>query len=149
MARLSVKLFCRMPSALAQALGATLVLVRVIRLVPVYSDQMTGNAYVVQEILDENETEAKKYLTRIANALTLASPAVPGTPGLQIKTCTRIGSPVDVILEEGKAAGAQLIAMTTHGRTGLRQLIMGNVAHEVLWRGSLPLLLLRPGDAAS
>ena len=48
------------------------------------------------------------------------------------------------ILDEDRAAGMGLIAMATHGRTGLQRLLLGSVASSVLRRGGLPLLLVRP-----
>lgn len=40
--------------------------------------------------------------------------------------------------------GYDLIAMTTHGRSGLRRLLMGSVTEQVLGATHLPLLIVRP-----
>jgi nucleotide-binding universal stress UspA family protein len=52
--------------------------------------------------------------------------------------------PSEGILEFAEKEGAGLIAMTTHGMTGLRPTLLGSVAAKVLhsWEG--PLLLRRP-----
>lgn len=44
----------------------------------------------------------------------------------------------------GSAVGADLIALTTHGRSGVRGLLFGRVAQQVLQRGRIPVLLIRP-----
>lgn len=47
------------------------------------------------------------------------------------------------ILEECKRDGADLIALSTAGRSGLRRLLIGSVADKVLRRAEVPLLLHR------
>jgi nucleotide-binding universal stress UspA family protein len=37
-----------------------------------------------------------------------------------------------------------LVAMTTHGRTGLRRVLLGSVAEHVLRHITVPVLLLHP-----
>jgi nucleotide-binding universal stress UspA family protein len=56
--------------------------------------------------------------------------------------------PSDGILEVAEKEGAGLIAMTTHGMTGVRPTLLGSVAAKVLhsWEG--PLLLRRPAEDA-
>jgi len=39
-----------------------------------------------------------------------------------------------------------MIAMATHGRGGLRRLVMGSVTEHILGATSLPLLIVRPKD---
>jgi nucleotide-binding universal stress UspA family protein len=49
------------------------------------------------------------------------------------------------VAEEG---GCDLIVMGTHGRTGLRRLVMGSVAEEVLREAPCPVLSVKalPGE---
>lgn len=47
------------------------------------------------------------------------------------------------IAEEAVSGGADLIVMSTHGRTGVAHLLMGSVAERVLRRTKLPVLLTR------
>jgi nucleotide-binding universal stress UspA family protein len=49
-------------------------------------------------------------------------------------------SPARAIVEYAKKHGVDLIAMSTHGRTGLRHLALGSVAEAVLRRSPIPLL---------
>src|SRR3990172_3139189 len=49
---------------------------------------------------------------------------------------------------EAKAGDADLIAMSTHGRSGLMRWVLGSVATKVLHGASHPLLLVRARDQA-
>ena len=40
--------------------------------------------------------------------------------------------------------GADLIALSTHGRSGLRRVLLGSVAEEILRRSHVPVLLFPP-----
>ncbi len=53
------------------------------------------------------------------------------------------GDPVDVILEAAAAGPYDLIAMGTHGRAGMRHLLMGSVAERVIRRAPCPVLTVR------
>jgi nucleotide-binding universal stress UspA family protein len=53
------------------------------------------------------------------------------------------GTPADVILDYAETERADLIVMGTHGRRGIRQLLLGSVAQEVMRRASVPVLVVR------
>lgn len=55
----------------------------------------------------------------------------------------RSGDPAAEILDESARSRADLVAMTTHGRSGPTRWILGSVAEKVLRSGSAPLLLVR------
>ncbi|MBL4844976.1 MAG: universal stress protein [Planctomycetes bacterium] len=59
-----------------------------------------------------------------------------------------LGDPASAILETVERLKPDLIAMATHGRTGLERLVRGSVAERVLRRVSVPLLLVNPGSKA-
>jgi nucleotide-binding universal stress UspA family protein len=56
------------------------------------------------------------------------------------------GDPVDNIVDYAKRERFDLIAMATHGRSGLARLLVGSVASRVLERTDLPVLLVRPAE---
>jgi len=59
------------------------------------------------------------------------------------------GSPYQEIVEIAKARQVDLIIMGTHGRTGLRHMLMGSVAEKVVQLASCPVLVTRqPADVA-
>jgi len=57
------------------------------------------------------------------------------------------GAPAPAILEYANRSGVDLIAMTTHGYTGLRKFVLGSVAASVLRRTNAAVLLLPPNAA--
>jgi nucleotide-binding universal stress UspA family protein len=63
----------------------------------------------------------------------------------------RGGDAAEVVLREAEGARCDLIVQGTHGRTGLRRLLVGSVAGAVLRRASCPVLTVRaalPGRTA-
>src|SRR6185295_14876113 len=54
------------------------------------------------------------------------------------------GDVASQILEACREKGADLIAMTTHGRQGLTRWALGSVAGKVLRASNVPLLVVRP-----
>jgi nucleotide-binding universal stress UspA family protein len=54
-----------------------------------------------------------------------------------------VGPTSESILKVAKEEGSTMIAMTTHGRSGLSRCLMGSVAEEVLHAGNVPVLLVR------
>lgn len=55
----------------------------------------------------------------------------------------RDGFPVEVILAQARAAGADLIAMSTHGRSGLSRLLLGSTAERAIQHASCPVLAVK------
>lgn len=53
------------------------------------------------------------------------------------------GDPADKIVEYAAEKGISLIAMSTHGRTGLARWVLGSVADKVLHGARIPILLVR------
>jgi nucleotide-binding universal stress UspA family protein len=65
--------------------------------------------------------------------------------GVSTRTLVRLsGSPAHEILETVSREEADLVAMATHGRTGLDRMVFGSVAEKVLRHCTTPLLVLRP-----
>lgn len=87
-----------------------------------------------------DDPEARK-----AEALTTLAPLAAELTGKGIKcqTRARYGTPSTEILRAAREAGADLIAMTTHGRGGLGRLLFGSVAEAVLRESELPVFLMR------
>jgi nucleotide-binding universal stress UspA family protein len=59
-----------------------------------------------------------------------------------------MGSAADEILRLAESGHYDLIVMGTHGRTGIRRLMLGSVAEKVLRRASIPVLTVRLPHAA-
>jgi nucleotide-binding universal stress UspA family protein len=54
------------------------------------------------------------------------------------------GTPFLEILRVARKKKADLIILTTHGRTGLSHLLMGSTAEKVVRKSSSPVLTIRP-----
>ncbi len=89
-------------------------------------------AYADQEA-DRLRYEAQVYLHEVARRLA----------GFPVEYAVRFGDPAEEILEESRESGADLIAMATHGRTGIARLWLGSVAEAVFRRRQVPVVLVR------
>ena len=87
----------------------------------------------------DQDASAERYLHDIAQQL---------EPRLCVETRFALGLPAQTILEQAQEMDADLIAMATHGRGGLRRLLIGGVADKVLRGASTTVLLFRPPDVA-
>jgi nucleotide-binding universal stress UspA family protein len=67
--------------------------------------------------------------------------------GVKTKTQVRSGRAAEEIVKAARDTNADLIAMTTHGRSGLGRLLFGSVAATVLRESHLPVLLMRMTEA--
>jgi nucleotide-binding universal stress UspA family protein len=79
--------------------------------------------------------DAKRYLVEIEQRLS--------KKGLRVHTRVALGPTVEAILAGVQATGADLVAMATHGRSGLGRVLLGSVADAVLRASPVPVLLIR------
>lgn len=63
--------------------------------------------------------------------------------GVIIKTMVRSGNASDEILKASEETEAELIAMSTHGRSGMRRLAFGSITDKVIRGSNIPVLLVR------
>ncbi len=63
--------------------------------------------------------------------------------GVPVECAVRFGDPVEEILLEADAFGADLIAVTTAGRSGIKRTVLGSVAEQVFRKAEGPVLLFR------
>jgi len=92
---------------------------------------------VLLRVLEEKEekAEAEKQLAALAKAIE--------KKGVETLTLVEKGDPLEQILKAVRFHGIDLIAMTTHGRTGLSRVVTGSVTEEVLRKATVPLLVIR------
>ena len=78
-----------------------------------------------------------------AEALDFLHAASIGLEGLAVECDVRFGDPVEQILEEAEAWGADLIAMTTRGRGRIERALMGSIAEQVFRKAPMAVTLYR------
>jgi nucleotide-binding universal stress UspA family protein len=121
----------RLLMEIAGPLDMTILLLHVLEpITPSVTD--TG---VVFDDLEARRREAEEYLAPIAAALR--------SQGVDTAWAIRHGRATDEILAAAQENSADLIAMATHGRTGLGRLLFGSVAEAVLRRAPVPVFMIR------
>jgi nucleotide-binding universal stress UspA family protein len=63
--------------------------------------------------------------------------------GITIKTMVSTGNAAEEIIRAAEETKVDLIAMSTHGRSGLRRLAFGSVTDKVLHHSKVPVLTVR------
>ncbi len=104
--------------------------------VEVYPFYMTAD-FLAMETAERKriERELGEYLEGVAKRLQSGA--------LKIHTVVRFGQPAEEILQYAEEIGADLIALCTHGRSGLSRWVYGSVADKVLRGANCPVLLVR------
>ena len=64
--------------------------------------------------------------------------------GLRATYLLREGMVAETIMEAAETMQADVITMTTHGRSGILRLLLGSVAERVVHRSKIPVMLIRP-----
>jgi nucleotide-binding universal stress UspA family protein len=87
----------------------------------------------IDELLSEEEQDAKTYIDSQVDALTGEGLT---TTGVVLRGYA--AAAIDSVAKDG-----DLIVMASHGRTGVRRWFLGSVAEEVLRQSRVPVLLIR------
>jgi nucleotide-binding universal stress UspA family protein len=93
---------------------------------------------LAQSAIQEQEDRSQKYIAGIENELKSA--------GFRTSTLLRVGSVADVILGVAEELQVDVIAMSTHGRTGPARWLLGSIAERVVHSSKIPVLLIRATD---
>ena len=121
-------------SALALGGGGTLHIFHAVPITPMLDEAATGGL-AVGEVYQPQLDLARRQLDQMLDSL----PA-------QVKReiTIEIGPPASSILEAQKKFDADLIVMATHGRKGLKHLVLGSVAELVVRESRVPVLTIHP-----
>lgn len=68
--------------------------------------------------------------------------------GVTIQTCILVGLPNTTICHVAEQEQADLIIMSSHGRTGLAHVFLGSVAENTVRYAPCPVLVVRPDQSA-
>jgi nucleotide-binding universal stress UspA family protein len=130
--------------------------IHLVRVVPASSGEAEASASTSREVGAREAAlrEAEAYLSRAAENLQQGPLAHLHVAWSVLANKDVAGALVDLAQRGISAQGREsvgrfdLIAMSTHGRGGLRRLVMGSVTERVLSASKLPLLVLRPKEVA-
>jgi nucleotide-binding universal stress UspA family protein len=144
---------------LAQCTGAEVVLLRVVPHAPdpagsdvdmLMAGLSTPSKPVptVPPVLDSDNAEQTESAHQQAIAREYLSAAADSAShwGVRVQSLMQIGHPAETIIDMARTVHADMIAMATHGRGGLRRFLTGSVADRVLQHASVPVLLVRPSQ---
>jgi nucleotide-binding universal stress UspA family protein len=79
--------------------------------------------------------EAEEYLGKIEDRLK--------AKGFKVDSHVRYGNDAEEILDHAARKDIDFIAMTTHGRSGVKRFLLGSVVEKVLRHSSKPIFLVR------
>ncbi len=118
----------------AKALKAKVELLQVLG--PVAPDLVDpAHGIYLDKILAGMRGQAGAYLDKVGASLRKA--------GLSVSTDVHEGNPAEYIISGAAREKDTLIAMTTHGRSGIARWVLGSVTEKVLNAASNPLLVVR------
>lgn len=96
---------------------------------------------VAAERTEREVKSANEYLSRLATAW--QGNGIDARWQVELEQRLPKGTPATKIIEMAHAVEADMIAMSTHGRSGLSRMFFGSVADQVLRESGIPLLVIR------
>jgi len=127
---------------LASMLGAEVTLLQVLAIV--YHVYISGDAPAQVPYTDEEmkplKASAESYLEKVGSGLK--------GKGVTTKCQVRVGAAGHEIIKLADEIGADIVAMSTHRRSGVGRLVFGSVAEKVVRSGNTPVLLVRTPGAS-
>lgn len=120
-------------AALAANSGATLYLLHVLHINPL-TTQGAAQGYAGKDFYDSQIEHARGRLEQCAQNI----PA-----GVKLELAVEIGEPGNLIIAAQQRLGADLVVMATHGRRGLKHLVLGSIAERVVRESTVPVLTVR------
>jgi nucleotide-binding universal stress UspA family protein len=102
---------------------------------PVNPAPLLQDESIPRRTLESRYSKAGRYLDAVRQRL--------GRRGMRARVLVRSGDPAEEIVACARAERVGLIAMSTHGRSGLRRALFGSVAEGVIRQAPVPILLVR------
>jgi len=127
---------------LARASGGTLLLVHVVNELPLIAPEVTG--VTLERVFD--------HLCEIGQAILRNAQEVVSAAGVACETrlIEAVGGPAgEQVVREASSWPAEAIVCGTHGRRGLRRVVMGSDAEYIVRHSPVPVLLIRAGIPAA
>jgi len=123
---------------LALSSKGRVLLLRVVDLVAPIGAAEPAYAGLRQREMEQETREARAYLTPLQGTFR--------QKGIDAHTLVAYGRTIDAILETAESENVDLIAIASHGRSGLARVVYGSVAAGLLQRARRPLLFIPSRD---
>lgn len=128
---------------LAQLLAAKLTLVRVADTTELLSGIGMAvaplSADVLEQLIRDMTDDTAHYLEPLAGQVRV--------DGVEVGTAALAGVPTDQLLGQMRQMPSAMVVMATHGRGGVRRLVLGSVAERLLRLGQTPIVMVPVLDA--
>jgi nucleotide-binding universal stress UspA family protein len=108
-------------------------LLGVVDLVGMTSSVWAAHVRNLDTFITDNVHRSEAYLKKVSKTF----------PGMAVSQSVRKGKPEELVIEQAASDGDTLIAMATHGRSGIDRWLLGSVAEKVLRGTANPLFLVR------
>lgn len=90
---------------------------------------------IAETAILEQQEKSKAYISKIEDELK--------SEGFRVSNLMRVGSVAETILGVSEELNVDIVAMSTHGRTGAARWLLGSIAERVVHNSSIPVLLIR------
>ncbi len=84
----------------------------------------------------------EQFIQRMTDALATEAKALENE-GIEVEAIVRQGTPHEVVSEVCSEVGAEMVVMTTHGRTGMIHFLLGSVAEKVVRSAPCSVMIVR------
>ncbi len=124
--------------ALARALGAAVIILHVVELPPGLDPEKSihpdpgGPTLPIREYVTAADSEALRRLAAAFNAA-----------GVEVSHCVELGPIAATIVKRVQSEHADLVIVGSHGRTGLRRVVLGSIAEQLVRKSPVPVLVVR------
>ena len=115
-------------TSLARDMGATLLIVHVEEPPIAY-----GGGEFYYGMPDPDDVALREMLSQVK----------PGDDAVPCERRLIVGDPAEAIVDLAEDEGVDMIVMGTHGRTGVRRLLMGSIAERIVRTASCPVLTIK------
>ncbi|MDP6549472.1 MAG: universal stress protein [Dehalococcoidia bacterium] len=121
---------------LAQQLALEMRLLRVVSVGTMAYYAVEGGPVDTTSVEQELEDDAAQYLNGIAETVS--------QQGLSVTCTVERGSPALAIIDHVRNSQNNLVAICSHGRSGLGRLLIGSVADSIIRSSGVPVLVITP-----
>lgn len=130
--------------SLARTFQAKIYLMHVYEPIVYYSDAPMGMPDLIE--LEQNiRVVAERSLQNILDKQIKARESEFGV--ITVETILMLGKPFVEIIQAAKEKNADLIVLSTHGRSALEHILLGSVTEKVVRKAHCPVLTVRSGSS--